>query len=167
VIEIRLLQALAHQMLYQQTQALDALSEAVRLAEPEGYIRSFVDEGVPMAALLSQLREQQHKDGPTTPYLDKLLVAFPQQSKVQEPQPKPAGERPKTQQLVDTLSERELEVLQFLSCDASNQEIAQELVIAVDTIKRHVSHIFAKLGVNNRVQAVRQARELGLLDEES
>jgi LuxR family maltose regulon positive regulatory protein len=66
---------------------------------------------------------------------------------------------------VDALSERELEVLQLLARGASNQEIAQELVIAVDTVKRHVSHIFAKLDVNNRVQAVRQARELGLLNE--
>jgi len=80
VIEIRLLQALAHQMLHQETQALDALREAVRLAEPEGFIRSFVDEGPPMKALLSNVREQQGKDSPT-PYLDVLLAAFPQQSK--------------------------------------------------------------------------------------
>ena len=78
-----------------------------------------------------------------------------------------AGERTKTQPLLDPLSERELEVLQLLARGASNQEIAQELVIAVDTVKRHVSHIFSKLGVNNRVQAVRQAREIDLLDEES
>ena len=76
VIEIRLLQALAYQMLQEETQALDALSEAVRLAEPEGYIRSFVDEGAPMAALLSKLRDEQCKQGPT-PYLDGLLAAFP------------------------------------------------------------------------------------------
>jgi len=65
------------------------------------------------------------------------------------------------------LSEREREVLQLLAHGVSNQEIAQELVIAIDTVKRHVSHIFSKLGVNNRVQAVRQAQELGLLYEES
>src|SRR5207248_1512473 len=72
VIEIRLLQALAHQMRDEVPQALDVLLEAVRLAEPEGYIRSFVDEGPPMAALLSKLREEQRKQGPT-PYLDTLL----------------------------------------------------------------------------------------------
>ncbi|HEX3643463.1 MAG TPA: LuxR C-terminal-related transcriptional regulator, partial [Ktedonobacteraceae bacterium] len=158
--------ALAHQMCQEEAQALDVLSEALRLAEPEGYIRSFVDEGLPMKALLSRLREQQRKAGPT-PYLDTLLAAFPQQSKAQERQPKPAGERTKTQPLLDPLSERELEVLQLLVQGVSNQEIAQELVIAHDTVKRHVSHIFAKLGVNNRVQAVRQARALGLLDEAS
>lgn len=87
VIEIRLLQALAHQMLYEKHQALSALSEAVRLAEPEGYIRSFVDEGVPMAQLLSQLREQQGKDS-STPYLDTLIASFPQQSKSRRHRPK-------------------------------------------------------------------------------
>ncbi len=87
VIEIRLLQALAHQMHQEQTQALSALSEAVRLAEPEGYIRSFVDEGTPMEALLSMLREEQRKDGPT-PYLDTLLAAFAQQSETQKHRPK-------------------------------------------------------------------------------
>ncbi len=83
VIEIRLLQALAHQMLQEETQALSALSKAIRLAEPEGYIRSFVDEGVPMVALLSQLREQQRQAGPT-PYLDILLDAFQERSKAQK-----------------------------------------------------------------------------------
>ena len=78
VIEMRLLQALAHQMCHEETQALSALSEAVRLAEPEGYIRSFVDEGAPMAALLSQTAGTAPQDGPT-PYLDTLLAAFPQQ----------------------------------------------------------------------------------------
>ena len=80
VIEIRLLQALAYQMRQEETQALNALSEAVRLAEPEGYIRSFVDEGTPMEALLYQLRKRQRKHGPT-PYLDTLLAAFQQESR--------------------------------------------------------------------------------------
>ena len=83
VIEIRLLQALAYQMLNQETQALDALSEAVHLAEPEGYIRSIVDEGACMEILLSQLRERNGKHGPT-PYLDTLLAIFQEQSKTQK-----------------------------------------------------------------------------------
>ena len=102
-----------------------------------------------MAALLSRLREEQRKHGPTS-YLDTVLAAFPQQGKAQ-PEP---------------LSTRELEVLQLLARGASNQEIAQELVIVIDTVKRHVSRIFSKLGVQNRIQAVKQARKLGLLDEE-
>jgi LuxR family maltose regulon positive regulatory protein len=85
VIEIQLLQALAHYMLQKEKLALDALSEAVKLAEPEGYIRSFVDEGALMAVLLSRLREQHRKDGPT-PYLDGVLAAFP--SKAQKRQQK-------------------------------------------------------------------------------
>ena len=161
VIEIRVLQALAYQMLQEEAQALDVLTEVIKLAEPEGYIRSFVDEGASMEVLLSRLRKRNHEQGPT-PYLDRLLVAFQQESRARL-RPR---DQTQTQPLRDPLSERELEVLQLLVQGASNQEVAHELVIAVDTVKRHVSHIFAKLGVQNRVQAVKQARELGLLDEE-
>jgi len=148
-------------MCQQETRALDTLSEAVRLAEPEGFIRSFVDEGTPMEALLYQLRKRERKNG-HTPYLDTLLVAFQQESKAHVS----AGEGTKAQPLPEPLSERELQVLQLIEQGSSNLEIAQELVIVIDTVKRHVSHIFSKLGVQKRVQAVRKARELGLLDEE-
>jgi len=161
VIEMRLLQALALQMCHQVPQALSALSEALHLAEPEGYIRCFVDEGAPMKALLCQLRKRSSKQEPT-PYLNTVLAAFQQKSMVHVR----VREHTKTQALLDPLSERELEVLKLLAHGASNLEIAQELVIAVDTVKRHVSNIFSKLGIRNRVQAVRQARKLGLLDEE-
>jgi LuxR family maltose regulon positive regulatory protein len=80
VIEIRILQALAFQMCHYESRALSALSVAVHLAEPEDYIRRFLDEGAPMAALISKLREKQREQGPT-PYLDTLLTAFSQQSK--------------------------------------------------------------------------------------
>lgn len=164
VIEIRLLQALAHQRLNEQSQALEALSEAIRLAEPEGYLRSFVEEGLPMAELLYKLRKQQYRVG-TTFYLDRMLAAFPKPSQMP---PSPSKRRAKqtiAQPLLEPLSERELQVLQLMAKGAANQEIAQELVIAVDTVKRHARHIFAKLGVRNRVQAARQAQELGLLNE--
>ena len=146
VIEIRLLQALAYQMCHEETQALSALSEAIRLAEPEGYIRRFVDEGVSMEALLGRLREHQYQHRPTS-YVDTLLAAFPRQSKG----------------LVKPLSKREQEVLQLLAHGTSNEEIAQELLIVVDTVKRHISRIFSKLGVQNREQAVKRAKTLGLL----
>ncbi len=162
VIEIRLLQALTLQMLQEEPQALDALSEAVRLAKPEGYIRSFVDEGTPMESLLYQLQRRNRRRGPT-PYLDTLLAAFQQETKVYAR----TEESTQASQLPESLSQREREVLHLLASGASNQEIAQELVIALDTVKRHVSHIFAKLGVSNRVQAVRQARKCGLLGEEA
>jgi len=86
VIEIGLVQALAHQMRQQEMQALSVLSEAVRLAEPENYIRSFVDEGAPMQALLSKLCHQQREAGLTTRYLDTLLGAFPKPSQAQKRQ---------------------------------------------------------------------------------
>ena len=162
VIEIRLLQALAHQKRHEETQALAALSEAVRLGEPEGYIRSFVEEGEAMQALLSHLRKQYTKHGPT-PYLDTLLTAFEQESKTHLP----AEESSQSQHLAEPLSERERQVLQLLAQGRSNHEIAQALGIVLDTVKRHVSHIFAKLGVTNRVQAVKQAQDFGLLDEQS
>jgi LuxR family maltose regulon positive regulatory protein len=92
VIEIRQLQALAHQMRHEETLALDSLAEAVSLAEPEGHIRRFVDEGTPMAALLSQLREKQRLSGPT-PYLDTVLEAFPQRSQTYEQKSKQARRR--------------------------------------------------------------------------
>jgi LuxR family maltose regulon positive regulatory protein len=87
VIEVRLLQALAYQKCGEETQALSVLSEAVRLAEPEGYICCFIDEGAPMAALLSRLQEQRREAGPT-PYLDTVLAAFPRHSKTRKRQPK-------------------------------------------------------------------------------
>jgi LuxR family maltose regulon positive regulatory protein len=160
VIEICLLQALAHQKLDKESQALAALSEAVRLGEPEGYIRSFVEEGAPMEVLLSRLRKRCVKQGPT-PYLDTLQTAFQQESKAHLPVEKSS----QSQHLPEPLSKRELEVLQLLAQGASNHEIAQQLVIAYETVKRHVGHIFSKLGVTNRVQAVKQARDFGLLDE--
>ena len=189
VIEVHLLQALAHQMQNEETLALSVLSKALRLAEPEGYIRSFVDEGAPMAALLSRLRQEQSATGPI-PYLDTLLAAFPLESATHKPQsrrakscaricedkddgdnsqyqprPKRNTERTVTQPL-NPLSEREREVLHLLAQGATNQEIGQKLMIAIDTVKRHVSQILSKLEVKSRLQAVRQAQALNLLDED-
>jgi LuxR family maltose regulon positive regulatory protein len=164
VIEIRLLQARAYQMLHEELQALSVLAETVHLAEPEGYIRSFVEEGATMVMLLTKLREVRRKDGPT-PYLDRVLAAFPKLSQMPASQAKSMAKQPPGQPLFEPLSERERQVLQLLAQGRSNQEIAQTLVIVLDTVKRHVSHIFSKLGVTNRVQAAKQARELGLLDE--
>jgi LuxR family maltose regulon positive regulatory protein len=161
VIEMKVLQALAHHIRDEEQKALTVLAQAVRLAEPEGYIRSFVDEGAPMAALLSRLREQQRKHGPT-PYLDTVLAAFRQDGTAHER----AGQRTTAQPLLDPLSARELEVLQLLARGDSNPEIAEVLVLSFQTVKSHVRNIFSKLGVKNRVQAVARARALGLLCEE-
>jgi LuxR family transcriptional regulator, maltose regulon positive regulatory protein len=165
VIEMKVLQALAYQMRQQEQEALSTLSQALRLAEPEGYIRCFVDEGVPMAALLSRLREQERKHGPT-PYVDTLLAAFLQDSTEPEHQPERAGLSMTAQPLQDPLSERELEVLRLMVGGNSNQEIAEALVLSINTVKRHVSNIFSKLRVHTRVQAVARARVLGLLSND-
>jgi LuxR family maltose regulon positive regulatory protein len=148
-------------MCQQEEQALDTLSEVVRLAESEGYIHSFIDAGPSMETLFYQLQKRERTHGPT-PYLDTVIASFQQVSIAHVRK----EEHTKTQALPEPLSEREMQVMQLLARGSSNQEIAQELVIVIDTVKRHVSHIFSKLGVQNRVQAVKQARELGLLDEE-
>ena len=156
VIELLILQALARQMRQEEQAAISALAQAVRLAEPEGYIRSFVDEGAPMAALLATLRERERKHGPT-PYLDRLLAAFAQIGTVQATS---------ASLLPARISPREQEVLHLLSQGRSNQEIAEALVVTVETVKRHVSSLLSKLGVDNRTQAALRARSLGLLSDE-
>ncbi len=168
VIEMKVLQALAHSKRNEVQEALAVLAQAVHLAEPEDFIRIFVDEDTAMTNLLSRLREQERRKGPT-PYLDTLLAAFSPWSTTHKP-PRVLDQsrgRPMEQQLVEPLSERELEVLHLLAQGNSNQEIAEVLVIALDTVKRHVTHIFEKLGVHNRVQAVARARALGLLSDKS
>ena len=166
VIEMKVLQALAHHLLDEEQEALTVLAQALHLAEPEGYIRIFVDEGPPMAALLSQLWEQECKQG-STAYLDTVLAAFLPDNMAHEPQPETAGRCTTAQPLLDPLSERELEVLQLIARGDSNPEIAKELVLSVDTIKRHVYNIFSKMGVKKRIKAVARAHDLGLLSEES
>jgi LuxR family maltose regulon positive regulatory protein len=168
VIEMQILQVLAHAQLHEEQEALTILAQAVQKAEAEGYIRLFVDEGPMMATLLSRLRDQERRRG-SMPYLDTLLTAFSLKSMIHKPLPGGANqptehlvERP----LVEPLSERELEVLKLIARGDSNLEIADQLVIALDTVKRHVTHIFEKLGVHNRIQAVARARVLDLLSDE-
>jgi LuxR family maltose regulon positive regulatory protein len=154
LIEVQVLQALGFEAAGQADRAMEVLAEALMQAEPEGYIRTFVDEGRPMAALLHRALAR----GVTADYAGSLLAAFP--STVQWFQPSsPAAPFSFT----EPLSERELEVLRLLAIGASNQEIAKELTIALTTARKHVSNIIGKLGVNNRTQAVSRARDLGLL----
>jgi ATP/maltotriose-dependent transcriptional regulator MalT len=150
-----------------QIAGLTALAEALALAGPEGYVRVFVDEGVPMAHLLARLAVAQ-RSGQDTPraavppdYLDRLARPF-------QPGGAPAAP-PATRVaagaggLVEPLSDRELQVLRLLAAGRSNRQIADELVVVVDTVKKHVGHILDKLGAANRTQAVARARALDLL----
>jgi LuxR family maltose regulon positive regulatory protein len=137
-------------------QALVSLAEALALAEPEGYIRTFVDEGAPMRSLLRAQRAHLPASEMNTrllAYIDRLLEAFPQDV--------PAG--PPESTISQPLSERERAVLQLIADGRSVQEIATLLVISAHTARTHIKNIYAKLDAHNRIQAVEQARTLQLL----
>jgi LuxR family maltose regulon positive regulatory protein len=148
VIEILVLQALAHQMRGDIPAALASLQRALTLAEPEGYVRIFVDEGPPMASLLRAAAKQ----GIAPSYVRRLLAAV---SKTEDSTPVGQG-------LIEPLSERELDVLRLLGTDLGGPAIARELVVSLNTVRTHTKNIYAKLGVNNRRAAVHRARELDL-----
>jgi LuxR family maltose regulon positive regulatory protein len=133
--------------------ALAPLARALALAEPEGYIRIFVDEGRPMEALLKEIGTE---DGRQQAYVSQLLAAFGAGKAVQ-----PSAISP--QSLVEPLSKRELEVLQLVAEGLSNREIAARLFLALSTVKGHNRVIYGKLNVSRRTEAVARARELGIL----
>jgi LuxR family maltose regulon positive regulatory protein len=150
VIKILPLLALAFQAQGDVDRALATLSRALSLAEPEGYVRTFVDEGEPMAVLLRLALSR----GIAPNYAARLLAAFDQ-----EVEPVSPG----METLVEPLTERELDVLRLVVAGLSNPEIADELVVAVSTVKTHINHIFGKLGADSRTRAVARAQELNLL----
>jgi LuxR family transcriptional regulator, maltose regulon positive regulatory protein len=144
--------------------AYTALAQTLTLAQPEGYRRTFVDLGPPMRELLVAYRASlSQAEAAQLVYCDQLLAAFPDgQPAADQPAPSlPAARSP--QPLAEPLSERELEVLRLIAAGLTNEAIARRLVIALATVKTHTAHIFAKLGVNQRREAVEQARALGLL----
>jgi LuxR family maltose regulon positive regulatory protein len=152
VNEILMLQALAHASTGQPAQALAVLQRCLGQAEPEGYVRLFVDEGPPMAALLRRLKDE---GGRLKGYVSQLLAAFGP----------PAAAQPSTatqQRLPEPLSEREVEVLKLLRTELSGPEIARELMVSPNTFHTHTKNIYSKLGVKNRQAAVIRADELRL-----
>ena len=151
VIETLVLRALAFQGKRDLFQALSTLERAISFAEPERYVRVFLDEGEPMARLLYQA--QAHHLG--TAYLTELLSAIPSPSDAAAPVSQP---------LVEPLTARELDVLKLIVAGHSNEEIAAKLIISVKTAKRHISNIYGKLGVKSRTQSVALARELKLIE---
>jgi LuxR family maltose regulon positive regulatory protein len=158
VIECLMLQALAHQARGDLLAALAPLERALKLAEPEGYVRLFVDEGPPMARLLRDAVTRGLLPG----YAGQMLAAIePRQPMVAANVPLPASTVP--QPLLEPLSERELEVLRLFRADLSGPEIARELVIALSTLRTHTKRIYSKLDVNSRRAAVNRAMELGLI----
>jgi LuxR family maltose regulon positive regulatory protein len=174
-LKVSILQALAYGALRDTPRAMARLEQALSLAEPESYIRIFVDEGAPMAALLRQAAAQ----GLAPIYVSKLLAAFPtveqpseggteptlpeESRKEQKVASSPLNSQSFAPALIEPLSERELEVLRLVAAGRSNQEIARELIISVGTAKKHLNNIFGKLNVSSRTQAVALARELNLL----
>jgi len=149
-IQILILKALTHRAQGDPEQMLTALERALSLAEPEGYVRIFVDESAPMARLLRRAAIR----APSSMYIRQLLEVLGAP---------PDTEAPPSTALVEPLTERELQVLRLMADGATNQEIAHELVLAVNTVKKHTSNIFGKLGVSNRTQSIARARELNLL----
>ena len=148
VIEILVLRALAHQTLGEIPAALACLERAMTLAEPEGYVRVFIDEGPPMASLLRAAAKQ----GTARNYVRRLLAAVTETE----------DSTPVSQGLIEPLSERELDVLRLLGTDLGGPAIARELIVSLNTVRTHTKNIYAKLAVNNRRAAVRRAAELGL-----
>jgi LuxR family maltose regulon positive regulatory protein len=161
IIEIQALRALALAARGDHAGALDALTEALTLARRPGYVRVFADEGAPMRALLSAARPDQRppvrRIDPD--YLAALTRACGQADAVPPPS-RTVGAAPG---LAEPLTGRELEVLRLLAAGKSNQRIAHDLVVALDTVKKHVTHVLAKLGAVNRTEAVARARQLGLI----
>ena len=164
LIEVGALRALALAASGEETAAVDALAGALTLACPQGYIRVFADEGPPMAALLGRLIAAQRAGHAAAAVplgcLARLQRAFdPEQATPARGRGTAAG----LPGLVEPLTARELEVLGMLAAGRSNQAIAGELVVTLDTVKKHVSHVLGKLGAANRTEAVARARELGLI----
>jgi len=155
---VMVLQAVALQAHGEEDEAAQLLGDALALAEPGGFVRIFVDEGTPMARLLSEAAARGIMPG----YSAKLLAAF----EAEEPKGEDGSylpPAPPAQPLTEPLSQRELEVLRLIAQGLSNREIGKRLFLAVDTVKGHNRRIFAKLMVRRRTEAVATARSLGIL----
>jgi LuxR family transcriptional regulator, maltose regulon positive regulatory protein len=158
LIEIGVLRALALADCGRDADAVNALAGALTLACPQGYVRVFADEGSPMAALLARLIAAQRSGSGFGAVAEVPLGCLARLQRALGAQ----GVAPKAD-LVEQLTSRELEVLEMLAAGASNQAIASQLVVTLDTVKKHVSHVLSKLGAANRTEAVARARELSLI----
>ncbi|RIK29030.1 MAG: hypothetical protein DCC56_14300 [Anaerolineae bacterium] len=163
LIELLILRSLLYRAQNNSAEMFRTLDQAIALAEPESYIRVFVDEGQPMRLLLLDYRlniERDVRDNAEVSllrrlaYTDKLLAAFSPSAPVEEA---------RNENLAEPLSQRELAILRLIAAGRSNQEIADTLVIALSTVKSHINNLYGKLGTNRRTEAIAIAREQGWL----
>jgi LuxR family maltose regulon positive regulatory protein len=154
------LQALALRAKDRKSRAIDVMGQALALAEPEGYVRTFVDEGPAMAVLLSEALETWRR-GRLDPanevpmhYFRKLIAVLERDA---------TGAALSAAELPEPLSERELEVLLLIAAGKTNRQIATELFVGVGTVKTHINNLYRKLDAHSRTQAVARARELNLI----
>ena len=150
-LKIMILLACAHHANGETDEAILLLGEAMGMAEPNGFIRIFVDEGLPMVQLLSEVAAQ----GIMPNYVSKLLAVFEAEKQKNDLSP--------SQLLVDPLSERELEILTLIAAGLKNKEIAEQLIISLNTVLYHIKNIYRKLGVNKRTLAIAKAKEINLI----
>jgi LuxR family maltose regulon positive regulatory protein len=158
-VEVLALKALALQAQGQIDAAIEPMANALALARPDHFVQSFLEHGAPMGKLLLQAARRDS----VREYAQELLTDLLPEQKDKEPAHK-APSSVALAVLVETLSPRELEVLALIAAGASNPEIARDLSISVNTVKRHVTNIFGKLGVTSRTQAVARGRKLALID---
>ena len=167
LIEILIQQALYWYALNKKEHAFQLIERALTLAEPEGFVRSFVDGGEPIHLLLldyQSMISKRHAGGFDSEairlltYSDKLLGVFSTDLSIEITEP---------DSIPESLSERELDVLRLIATGRTNQEIADILVIALSTVKSHINNIYGKLGTKRRTQAIAIARDLGFIDEKS
>ena len=161
LIEVLALHALACRAADATATAVESLERAVRLAEPEGYVRVFTSEGAAMATLLDALMARQ----PGRPYLQRLRAATregSQPARTSDRANSEAGTPPSSASLIEPLSGREIDVLRYLGSELDGPAIARELSVSLSTVRTHTQHIYSKLGVNNRRAAIRRAHQLGL-----
>jgi len=153
-IEVLILRSVALSALGDQNEALRVLAQALVLAEPEGYVRVFVDETAVRGLLVKAIAQGAV---PNLEYADRLLSAF---GEAPEEQVRAGGS---SSDLVEPLTERELQVLRLMSANLTSPQMAEELVVSVNTVRTHIQHIYQKLAVHSRYEAVVRARELKLL----
>ena len=167
VLTILVIQALVNQSAGNLAEALECLKSALSMAEPEGYVRIFVDEGDPMRALLADFQLTIRQSGNLNTDRDELrLLTYSERLMSAFYAPAPTR-KPELNTLLEPLSERELEILQLIELGLSNKEIAKKLVIAVSTVKSHINSLYGKLGTQRRTQAIAIARELGILSNQT